>query len=74
MLPRDWIIIYTVDKIYQVINKGYTFLDQLKPEFMIDIRHVLEEYSFQIALAVGHKTDNNTPHEYDYEKQVTILE
>lgn len=28
----------------------------------------------QIALAVGHKTDNKTPHEYDYEKQVTMLE
>jgi nitroreductase len=32
-----------------------------------------EGYSFQIALAVGHKTDNKTPHEYDYEKQVTVL-
>ena len=33
-----------------------------------------EGYSFQIALAVGHKADNKTPHEYDYGKQVTILE
>lgn len=30
-------------------------------------------YSFQIALAVGHKTDHKTPHEYDFDKQVTIL-
>jgi nitroreductase len=32
-----------------------------------------EGYSFEIALAVGHKTDNKTPHEYDYEKQVTVI-
>jgi nitroreductase len=32
-----------------------------------------EGYSFEIALAVGHKTDNKTPHEYDYEKQVSVI-
>lgn len=32
-----------------------------------------EGYSFQIALAVGHKTDNKAPHTYDFEKQVTML-
>jgi nitroreductase len=32
-----------------------------------------EGYSFQIALAVGHKTDNKIPHEFEYDKQVTIL-
>jgi nitroreductase len=30
-------------------------------------------YSFQIALAVGHKSDNKIPHEFEYDKQVTIL-
>jgi nitroreductase len=32
-----------------------------------------EGYSFEIALAVGHKTDNKTPHEYEYEKQVSVI-
>jgi nitroreductase len=32
-----------------------------------------EGYSFQIALAVGHKTDNKTPHEYEFDRQVTVL-
>jgi hypothetical protein len=32
-----------------------------------------EGYTFEIALAVGHKTDNKTPHEYDYEKQVSVI-
>jgi nitroreductase len=32
-----------------------------------------EGYSFQIALAVGHKTDNKTPHEYEFDRQVTML-
>jgi nitroreductase len=31
-------------------------------------------YSFKIALAVGHKTDNKTPHEYDFAKQVTKVQ
>ena len=30
-------------------------------------------YSFQIALAVGHKTDNKTPHDYDVAAQVSYL-
>lgn len=30
-------------------------------------------YSFRIALAVGHKADNKTPHTYDYDKQVSII-
>ena len=32
-----------------------------------------EGYSFQIALAVGHKTDNKTPHDYDESVQVSYL-
>ena len=28
---------------------------------------------FQIAFAVGHKSDNKIPHEYDKDKQVTIV-
>ena len=32
-----------------------------------------EGYSFQIALAVGHKTDNKTPHDYDVAAQVSYL-
>jgi nitroreductase len=32
-----------------------------------------EGYSFRIAFAVGHKTDNKTPHEYEFDRQVTML-
>ena len=32
-----------------------------------------EGYVFEIALAVGHKTDNKTPHEYDRDTQVTFV-
>lgn len=32
-----------------------------------------EGYSFEIALAIGHKMDDKTPHDYEFEKQVTYL-
>ena len=32
-----------------------------------------EGYVFEIALAVGHKTDNKIPHEYDRDTQVTFV-
>ncbi len=45
-------------------EKRAYFSEQLK---------IPDGYDFQIALAVGHKTDDKTPHAYDFDKQVTIL-
>jgi nitroreductase len=44
-----------------------------KQNYFSDKLQFPEGYSFEIALAVGHKTDNKTPHEYDYEKQVSVI-
>ena len=57
-----------------IIGCVYDALHGEKQEYFLEKLQIPEGYSFQIALAVGHKTDNKTPHEYDYEKQVTILE
>lgn len=42
-------------------------------EYYLEQLGIPDGYSFTIALAVGHKTDNKTPHEYDYARQVTIV-
>ncbi len=57
-----------------IIGCVYDALHGEKQEYFSGKLQIPEGYSFQIALAVGHKADNKTPHEYDYEKQVTILE
>lgn len=57
-----------------IIGCVYDALHGEKQEYFSGKLQIPEGYSFRIALAVGHKTDNKTPHEYDYEKQVTILE
>lgn len=57
-----------------IIGCVYDALHGEKQRYFSEKLQIPEGYSFQIALAVGHKTDNKTPHEYDYEKQVTILE
>ena len=57
-----------------IIGCVYDALHGEKQEYFSRKLQIPQGYSFQIALAVGHKTDNKTPHEYDYEKQVTILE
>lgn len=44
-----------------------------KKEYFSRLLQIPEGYSFQIALAVGHKADDKAPHEYDFEKQVTII-
>ena len=31
------------------------------------------DYAFEVAIAVGHKAASKTPHEYSFEKNVTIL-
>ena len=57
-----------------IIGCVYDALHGEKQEYFLEKLQIPQGYSFQIALAVGHKTDNKMPHEYDYEKQVTILE
>lgn len=56
-----------------IIGCVYDALHGEKKEYFSRALQIPAGYSFEIALAVGHKTDNKTPHEYDYEKQVTIL-
>ena len=59
----------------QTISKtdSYDALHGEKKDYFSKAFQIPEGYSFQIALAVGHKTDHKTPHEYDFDKQVTIL-
>lgn len=57
-----------------IIGCIYDALSGEKKEYFLEKFQVPRGYSFQIALAVGHKTDHKTPHEYDFEQQVTILE
>jgi nitroreductase len=56
-----------------VIGCVYDALNGEKKDCFSQALGIPEGYSFEIAMAVGHKTDSKTPHEYDYEKQVTIL-
>lgn len=56
-----------------IIGCVYDALHGEKKGYFLENLQIPEGYSFQIALAVGHKMDNKTPHEYDYEKQVTII-
>lgn len=56
-----------------IIGCVYDALHGVKKEYFSKALQIPEGYSFQIALAVGHKTDDKTPHEYDFGKQVTML-
>jgi nitroreductase len=56
-----------------IIGCVYDALNGEKKEYFSKKLQIPAGYSFQIALAVGHKTDNKTPHEYEFEKQVTVL-
>ena len=44
-----------------------------KKEYFDKKLAIPEGYSFTIALGIGHKLDNKAPHDFEYEKQVTIL-
>jgi nitroreductase len=57
-----------------IIGCVYDALHGEKQKYFSEKLQIPEGYSFQIALAVGHKTDNKTPHEYDPERQVNILQ
>jgi nitroreductase len=56
-----------------IIGCVYDALHGEKQQYFSEKLQFPEGYSFQIALAVGHKTDDKMPHEYDFDKQVVIL-
>lgn len=56
-----------------IIGCIYDALHGEKKEYFSQAFQIPEGYSFEIALAVGHKTDNKTPHDYSYEEQVKIV-
>lgn len=56
-----------------IIGCVYDALHGEKKEYFSQAFQIPEGYSFEIALAVGHKTDNKTPHDYSYEEQVKIV-
>lgn len=56
-----------------IIGCVYDALNGEKKEYFSKNLRIPEGYSFEIALAVGHKTDNKIPHEYDFENQVTMV-
>lgn len=56
-----------------IIGCVYDALHGEKKEYFSQALQIPEGYSFEIALAVGHKTDNKTPHDYSYEEQVKIV-
>lgn len=56
-----------------IIGCVYDALHGEKKAFFSQALQIPEGYSFQIALAVGHKTDDKTPHAYEFERQITML-
>lgn len=56
-----------------IIGCVYDALHGEKKEYFSKMLQIPEGYSFEIALAVGYKTDDKTPHEYDFVEQVNIL-
>lgn len=56
-----------------IIGCVYDALHGEKKEYFSQALKIPEGYSFEIALAVGHKMDDKTPHEYDFDKQVTLV-
>jgi hypothetical protein len=56
-----------------IIGCVYDALHGEKQEYFSKKLQFPEGYSFRIAFAVGHKTDNKTPHAYEFDRKVTIL-
>jgi nitroreductase len=54
-----------------IIGCIYDALNGEKKGYFSDAFKIPKGYSFEIAIALGHKTDNKTPHEYDFDSQVT---
>jgi nitroreductase len=56
-----------------IIGCIYDALNGERKEYYSKAFKLPENYSFQIAIAVGHKTDAKVPHDYDFDSQVTML-
>ena len=56
-----------------IIGCVYDAMHGEKKEYFSQAFQIPEGYSFEIALAAGHKTDDKRPHEYAFEEQVRIL-
>lgn len=56
-----------------IIGCVYDALNKDKKEYFSRALQIPEGYSFEIALAVGHKADDKAPHEYDSKRQVTMV-
>lgn len=56
-----------------IIGCVYDALNKDKKEYFSRAFQIPEGYSFEIALAVGHKADDKAPHEYDSKRQVTMV-
>jgi nitroreductase len=55
-----------------IIGCVYDALHGEKKAYFSQALQIPEGYSFEIALAVGHKLDDKKPHEYSFENQVTV--
>jgi nitroreductase len=56
-----------------IIGCIYDALNGEKKEHFSDAFKIPKGYSFEIAIALGHKTDNKVPHDYDFDSQVTRI-
>ena len=56
-----------------IIGCVYDALHGEKKEYFSRALQIPEGFSFEIAVAVGHKAEDKIPHEYDFEKQVTVI-
>jgi nitroreductase len=56
-----------------ILGCVYDALRGEKREYFSEKLQIPAGYSFEIAISVGHRSDDKAPHEYDYAKQVTIV-
>lgn len=56
-----------------IIGCVYDALHGEKKEYFSGALQIPQGYSFEIALAVGHKLDDKKPHDYNADNQVTVL-
>ncbi len=57
-----------------IIGCVYDVLNGDRKSYYNKAFDIPEDYSFQIALAIGHKTDNKTQHDYVWEDQVSVID
>lgn len=57
-----------------IIGCVYDVLNGDRKKYYSEAFGIPEGYSFEIALAVGHRTDEKAPHEYSFDEQVTYID